>query len=93
MSGEIIYPEKSYFISFQNGAFNYSLEKNKCYGKYSPLKGGVNIYDTGGCTKICCDGDISDKLSYRGKFEAKMTGGKLILKSEKRIYEFVRADK
>lgn len=90
---EEIFPEKDYFISFQNGIFKYSLERNTCYGKYESLKQGIRIYNTGGCTKICCDGGISKKLNYNGAFEINISGNQLILYSEKKTFEFKREDK
>ena len=87
-NNQIIIPTKYYFISFGNNRYQYSLEKNKCGGEYELLEKNKIVFGSSGCTRVCCDGDISDHISYSGVFNFRKTGSSLILFNDKRYYEF-----
>jgi len=88
---EIIVPTKDYFLEFAERKINFNMEVNDCFTKYkilSPSK--ILIVDTMGCTKKCCDKDISDKLQYNTVNTYMLKNDKLTLQSDNKKFEFTR---
>ncbi len=87
---EIVMPKKDYWVEFSQDKINYKLEVNTCFMGYKIT--GLGELKTGqaGCTKMCCDKDISEKLRYSAVQTYEFKGDRLILSTDKEHFEFSR---
>jgi len=91
---EIIVPQKDYFVEFIDTRFHFNKEVNKCQAKYKiSLPDNIQIAAEAGCTKMCCDKDISDELMYQNVSTFSVERNKLTLKGEGRKFEFTKTEK
>ena len=91
---EIIIPTKDYWVEFgEEGRLSFKKEANTCHTKYETSgRDKLTINNQIACTKMCCDGDISDKLNYQDVTEYEIKGDQLILTTKDRKFEFTRAN-
>jgi len=91
---EIIIPSKDYFVEFIDTKFHFNKEVNRCQTKFKiSLPDKIQIEAEAGCTKMCCDKDISDELMYQEASTFMVEGNKLTLKGEGRKFEFIKEGK
>jgi hypothetical protein len=83
-----IIPIKHYYISFEKDRYQYNLEKNTCGGKYSFINKDKINFGSPGCTRVCCDGDISDFITYSGECKFQIENNILTLFYDRKIYKF-----
>ena len=78
-------------IFLNDSTFKAILSPNSCFGEYHIDKESIKI-NCGGCTKICCDSELSlmyyNKLKSVTRFE--IINGDLVLSSEKERLYFKR---
>lgn len=83
-----------YYIEFFKGNLRYNTEMNTCTNVYEISgKNEINFEFYDSCTKICCDEEFSEYLSFEdcNRFFIKSVNV-LVLISEDRIYYFNRVN-
>lgn len=88
---EIIIPTKDYWIDVSETNFVFKKEANTCHTTWESLdRAGIKINPQIACTKMCCDGDISDKLTYEKVNQYELKKDKLVLTAPDRKFEFTK---
>lgn len=88
---EIVIPQKDYWVEFTDTKINFNKEVNTCLTNYQLLgRDRLQIEAAVGCTKKCCDKDISDKLTYAQATSYTISDKKMTLKTPDRVFEFTK---
>lgn len=94
---ELTPPKKKADFAFQlsfyeDGRAKFNLEINKCGNTYTlPAKNQIKFLYYAECTKICCDKEFSELLTYEDCTSYYIKNADvLVLVSEDRIYYFNR---
>lgn len=99
---EIIIPTKAYWVNFsmdtyeayQEEIFAFKKEANTCRSQFKLLKNKkIEIKAPFACTKMCCDRDISDQLTYGDVTNYSIQNNKLTLIAPNRKFEFIKTEK
>lgn len=91
---EIIIPTKEYWIEMKDGQFNFNKETNTCRGQLELLKNNrIAIKSPFACTKMCCDKDISDQLTYGDVTNYTIKKNKLTLIAPDRKFELIKTER
>lgn len=69
-SGGVLIPKVDFLIQVEDQKINFNLDVNNCFADIE-IRNDSIIYNTAGCTKMCCDGNIDPIgtfLNYSGAY-------------------------